>query len=482
MMMKHNENQLNFEEIPELEEDLPGLEEDLPGLEVLGTEERSAPSLESISTNSTDDETIKKVSTVQRFFRSRSRYRLHNKTFDCNPVEIKRLSETNSRLKNIIFDIAKHHLIIGERVTHWTTWKNLKNIIDKGVFLGNRQLHHYKYFFDKNALGTQDIKYGDGNVICFCPYLVDPTALVDPYISGRDQVIRQGLLRLTIDLTKVNAFGKYNQFFKLYDFCVSGFIHTVVVSDLLSFSFHKLKGYENDVRIDWLDATIIFKGNSFKLSIGTKDAIVYGDLFSFNIFCMNKFVDLIYRDFQFKKELNEYLDGLTDEELRKILIAFGQGLTVFSEYNFNTSLQLTSGLISQIYCANSNKLFSLENLTDEQYLTALKKLQVKEPFQTDIPFSKKYYLSKMRRMYDVVRTELYGVKINYIYRDINILGFTSELSNLAAKNFAGNRYIETRSGMDELAQMESAQLLKKDDDIDAEEEVADDVDRLRKFV
>ncbi|HLB43119.1 MAG TPA: hypothetical protein VJN02_09810, partial [Gammaproteobacteria bacterium] len=389
-----------------------------------------------------NDTPLQAIITLQRTYRIGLRKELHQTIFGCTPSEVKKLPKTNSRIKAIIFDIARHHLIVSEKIYHWTTWDNLKSIIQHNAFLGNHLLKNYGISFEPNALGNADIKNGDGNVICFCPYLVEPTILVSPYELNCDRKIRKNLIRLTIDLTKIDCFGKYNQFFKLFDFCAPNFKYTLIISDHLSFSFKKNPCPESHVIV-----SINFKQNFFHYTIDKKNAISYGNLFSFNVFCLNKFFDIINKDFPFKNELNDYLDKLTDAELRKVLISFGQGLTIFSEYNFNASLTLTDHLITEIYCANSEKSFLLEDLTTEQYRDTFKQLREKGEIQPDVPSLKKCYLT-VAPTGNIIRGCLYGFDINYTYYERDLLNPEQDLRSLSAENFANNQYIETRTRMD----------------------------------
>ncbi|WP_133139510.1 hypothetical protein [Legionella genomosp. 1] len=62
---------------------------------------------------------------------------------------------------------------------------------------------------------------------------------------------------------------------------------------------------------------------------------------------------------------------MDENEITKIFVLTGQALTLFSEYNFNHSLKLSPFLIEEIYHAESNGLWTLDNQCAERYASQL---------------------------------------------------------------------------------------------------------------
>ncbi|OGT36482.1 MAG: hypothetical protein A3F11_11890 [Gammaproteobacteria bacterium RIFCSPHIGHO2_12_FULL_37_14] len=423
----------------ELYDDLPVLQSDTD------TEDEDNFSDQAIQSDNVSlgskEENIKSIVTIQQWWRSCARYKLHKQVFGCKLTELNFFS-ASARIRNIVFELAKQHAIIDNKVYHWTTWSNLHQIIRSKKFLGSHLLHKYNIRYEKNVLESVDIQNGDGNVICFCPYLVDPMVFVD-HVNECYKTVRKGLIRLSIDLKQINISGKFNQFFKLCDFFAPHFGLEVIISDQLSFYFDK--NHES------LLISLKFNEKVFDLKLKNKDTIVYGNIFTINLFCLNKFLQL-FNEVPFKKELDDYLNNLTNNQLRKILIGFSQGLTIFSEYNFYALLPVTDGLISEIYCVKSEKLYTLNNFSIEQYQKELLYRVNKKEFPEDVPFVKKSYftLASKTPIDTMTRSIIYGCEIRYFNKmSRSVLAMQEDLRNLADESFTGLQYIETRPGRGE---------------------------------
>ena len=320
---------------------------------------------------------------IQRQWRSMKRYQLHQQIFQTNPDKYNNLSLINfvpdKRLRNIIHELTAMPAIINNKVYHWTTISNLKNILHDGYLYGNQYLSHRGIKFDKNTLSPCDISNGDGNVICLSPCLVDPT------LFDKNGQLKKELVRLTLDLNnldQVNQFGHYNQFAKIYDLRTKSYEYRVQLNDKLSITFFKS---------DYLSVEILFNDVNYTAVIPPEDDMFYGNLYSINRFCLLKVFELInkaeYRNpcsiFPDGDKLPDvfypYLYSLNDDDIKKFVTTFAQGLTIFSEYNFNCALRLSDNLITEIYSVDDETLtkitpaFSKEDNNEKQHYQFLPK-------------------------------------------------------------------------------------------------------------
>ncbi|MCW8449610.1 hypothetical protein [Legionella quinlivanii] len=261
-----------------------------------------------------------------------------------------------SVVRRVLLRLTEQLAIINHKVYHWTTLSNLQSIIRNKQLLGNHIIQEKGISFEKNALNTGDVVNGDGSVICLCPALVDDVALI------RNKRIRRDLLRLTINLQKVLCPGKYNQFFKLFDFFAPPFSRRLKINSDLTIDARK-KERDNPK----LEVTVSLSGNPFTITIDKSDAIIYGDLYSINRFCLSKVFEL----FNSRNDLMAYLASLNENDIAKIFLLTGQAMTLFSEYNFNHSLNLSCFLIEEIYQAESNCLWRIHQECPEQYESQL---------------------------------------------------------------------------------------------------------------
>jgi hypothetical protein len=309
------------------------------------------------------------ATTLQRRWRSQTRYKLHQTIFNTRPSILRDLPLKmidNIGLRKLILELTASNAIIDNQIYHWTTLVNFKNIIRNNSFYGNKILKANHLFFQKNALDKGDVDNGDEKIICFCPYLVDPLTL-----SETSERRPQGLLRLTLNLNKLTKFhsmGKYNQFMKIFDLHAPSFSYSVKITDKFSVKFCKQARSENTLNI-----IFTFDDNNYITRIQKKEAFFYGNLSSINRFCLMKLFDLVNRATLNNDNSSylgdiflKYLDTLKCEEVKKILIILGQSMTVFAEYNFNSALELSNDLISEVYFAKTNMLISFNKLPEEE--------------------------------------------------------------------------------------------------------------------
>lgn len=401
---------------------------------------------------SPDSEKVKNgIRHFQQLWRSHSRYKLHLSIFKQDPltslnIDFPFLNAFDAkRIINIIDELSLNRAVISQNVYHWTTLGNLQGIAAHGYFYGNKFLNNTLLKFEANALGNQDIANGDENTICFCPSLVDDVALREKIkfdmnwgnsfvISTSKPGIRNGLMRLTIDLEKKTHTEKYNEYFKIFDFCSPMYNFLVKISEELSFKI--LKTHEA------LMVGFDLNGLRHVSSISKNDAVFYGGLNAINRFCLVKIVDSINQaDEAFKKSFYDYISGLSNDEIKKIFILCTQWMTVFSEYNFNTALRVSDGLIKEIYWVETNQLITLNSMGLEKTVHDIIHGKID-------PLSVQTLASPLLH-YDGQDDKLtqYGIPLfSGIDRDIPTL-ISHDFSQCPSALFASNDHVETRFGM-----------------------------------
>lgn len=389
------------------------------------------------STSAPEEKLAKATLTTQRRWRSKQRAKLHHSIFKQSPTTLANIpisSLDNPRMRNIVIELTAQRAIINSKIYHWTSESNLANITKSGAFYGNQLLQKYRIGFEKNSLVEADITNGDGNVICLCPYLVDPYLFRNKshfYIFPR-QNYRRNLVRLTLDLEKLPAgLKENNQFFKCYDLLAPPFTYEIKISDALTVTFirHERDG-DLDVQFSLNNAVSV-------TTLKKTDAMFYGNLSAINRFCLMTFFKLaqsIGSPFH-KEDLTKYLASLNNDEMKKLLIAFCQGMTLYSEYNFNAILTLQDQLVTEVYFHEFQTTVATNSLTKDQY-------------------SKVYLFSNLYNKHIVNATPPLTI-INHDKQQYSLQGLTIDVARVSAKHdiraipaseFASGNYLETREG------------------------------------
>lgn len=391
-----------------------------------------------VSEQTSSDESLRRVVTLQRYIRSHARAKLHFSIFRKQPLTDQVVNnlfrEKHPRLNNIMLRLAAKHAVVNHLVYHWTTLQNFESILRSKAIYGSRYLKSAQIPYQPNTLSQADITNGDGNVICLCPHFIDDYALV------RNGKLREGLMRLTIDVNKIRRplpGEDFNQFFKLFDFMSPKFDYLVIINDQLSVEFKKTS--DENVGIE-----VIFtlNGKDSRTFVNYQDAIFYGDLAAINHYCLWKMCEIAEKAFTSSSPFNNrffsYLVDLSDEEITKIFIIFAQGLTIFSEYNFNTVLPLTDGMITELYFAKGNKRLILSEESSKIDSEVLKSIGsptglLSLPTETlkDVVVSNK---------------ELYGVYSFMTDRSGDDDPMIYNYSSYPASLFVSDDYTETRIG------------------------------------
>lgn len=322
---------------------------------------------------------------IQNYWHNYRRAKLHCDVFSALPTTLvpSSLKLIRNKVQRIIFDLTQNQAVVSHQIYHWTTLQNFRNILRNKYFLGAEALKFRGIFYEKNALTAADVANGDGNVICFCPNLVDPTALI------REGTLRKDLIRLTINLNKIDSQYRYHQFFKIVDMLTIDFTYRVKLTEELTVIFEKKRNCFKPPVV--LRVTLQFKETETNIFLHNHEIIFYGNIFSINRFCLSqlfKMVDSI-PDLHFKEEIYSYIDKLNVKECTELLVNFSKSLTIFSEYNFNRSLKLTDHLISEIYFQNNFTVLSLQHLSPKIYCETLLKVfedQIQKETEAVEPF------------------------------------------------------------------------------------------------
>jgi len=345
-----------------------------------------------------------------------------------NPIN-KKISET---ILSICGD-EKGPYVIPMVIDHWTTFKNFKNILARGAFLGNAFLKREKIDFTANCLAPGDIVNLDGNVICFSPGgFVDPKA-----VAGDDRI------RVRVDLSKAKNIGKFNIFFKVTDLCMQNYEVKVQLTDRLVVSFERF-AFPNS------PLAIFFELDGKKLGVGFKknQLLFYGDIDGINRYCLLlPFIALEgalkrenQHDSQLAADIYTYLRALTGDELRKILICMSQNMTLYSEFNFNGILKLTPHLIYDIHDVTSNKTYDLSELSLQDYSSTLTAVQeasnLHQPLQ-QVPMKSEVICKQVGSKKELA--QLYAT--NYLEFKKDVKPLTEKFRNGYVESRAGNRMV-----------------------------------------
>lgn len=346
----------------------------------------------------------------------------------------------HAKMRSILKELMNSNAVIPNNIHHWTTLSNLQSILWEGNIYGNTHLRDLKKYFQRNSLSRTDISNGDGDVICFAPYLIDPLALVD---EGKN-TLKEDLVRLTIDIEKAPYHWEMQHFFKIRDLGVPTIIYKVKINDKLSFEFNRLGHNAHtgiSVIIKFKQGNIDkFKEWTIEHEINKTDSIFYGNYFAINQFCMDQLPRILkHADSEFLSAFNAYLSTLEDNEIKKIFVIFAQSLTIYCEYNVNHKLKVKDNLITHIYLANQNELFNLSSLSRNDYQSVCEQIKSDgiipltstQPHKPLIEFND-----------DIIR--IYDTEIWYRQRYFNLVKDFSELN----PDYFAQGYYETRPGLD----------------------------------
>lgn len=376
---------------------------------------------------------------IQRTYRSYARKKLHESIFKIPPHDqIDPLAGLDQRIKQLVLKAASYHAVINNKVYHWTTLSNFRKIIQHGALYGNKYLSSKAISFQKNALSEADVNNGDGNIICLCPYLVDPIALINSKYE-----IREGLLRLTIDLEKIKNLGKYNQFFKLQDILSPGYKFGLKINDKVSVHFIKLISQCGHYYVK--NMVLSLEGSPTQHNVFNRENILhYGNLYSINRFCMSKFFEIIdaITEPDLKSAWQIYLKNLSDDEVTKLLVGFAQALTFFAEYNFNAVLPITSNMISEIYHVSSGRHYQSQYTDPEELQSLIDKIENETETET--------HPDQSILIADPNKKDYFMLYNNSFFKTGRNMNLTHDITKLPADLFSKNQYVETRKGMNKI--------------------------------
>lgn len=375
------------------------------------------------------------ATTIKRYYRSYARAKFHYSIFGepeqslSSPQGLK-----GHHLESIIDRLAIQKSVISPIQTHWTTMTNLVNILRNGHLFGNNILKTNNIFFQPNALGSSDIYNGDSKTICLCPFLVDNEVLSN-IIEAK---LKDNLVRLSLNLGQIDTQGKFNQFFKLRDLQSPSFRSDVKINEELSIAVigeeaeFKIKILLNGVEKQY---SLYKRKNSYDTDKSMNKVIFYGNIIEINRFCLTKLFELMDKDFF--DHFISYLDSLDENEIKKILVIIAQNLTIFAEYNFNASLQLTNHLIDSIHFVNHSSTFKLDSLSSKEYAEVLNNLMEAGTMKLEVPSQSETLVVRKDNI-----VTLYGNSIDTNRREVTLP--KRDLTDVPAELFSTGHYVETR--------------------------------------
>lgn len=397
--------------------------------------------------------TEREIINAQRHFRSMARKNLHFSIFNADPLiswpELKMIpeyhqSELHYRLEKLIVQLVNDQKIInGSQLYHFTTLSNLASIAQCKYIYGNGYLKNEKIKFDTNVFTIMDNIYGDTNVICFCPGLVDIKAFV------KDHCIKNNICRLSININQSSISNDktvYNQFFKLSDMMFS-WDHAFKIGDLKT----KIK---HDAGAT-MSIYLCLGQEQAEVKLKKNDYICYGNIFKINRFCAIQLFKIInkIKNENFKVKLYNHLNTLSENDLFKVLVIFSQNLTLFAEYNFNTCLSLNEIRINEILILGEDKKLKLNfnNLDDEQYKNVITLLStssfdsLEKLHGENIDNSNTVYIKSYFKNYNIPT-------LSYIYAFEEEIGLIAHIIQkdftfVPSDLFVDHQYVETRPGV-----------------------------------
>ncbi len=320
-----------------------------------------------------------KIVRVQRRLRGMIRKNIHETFFGKPPrvsMSIPKLPEPyqnnlGKRFSAIVKELSQQQAVIcGNKINHFTTLHNLKNIIRGHYMYGNDTLKRRGIVFNSNALDTTELT--DLDTICFAPARVDNIAL--SALSNNDVALKEDLCAIVCDLTHL-SYPRYNQFFKLNDMHCGHYRYQVEVNNELTIQTTNIRNCGNNF---WF--IFALQGKEYVFPISYEQSFFYGDLTSINLFCLTRLIDYVLNDDIFDKlKLSDqdknhvlgYLQSLSDDELRKVLIITAQALTYFSEYNVHSYLDLNDIRINEIRLYDDKCKYDFSGLNEDEYQQCL---------------------------------------------------------------------------------------------------------------
>lgn len=292
----------------------------------------------------------------------------------CRPELSKRIMETASKIK------------LYNSITHFLAASNMDKILD-GCLFGRKNLQNLYISYRRAALTSEDVKNGDGSVICMGPDKVDPRCFVERTVG------------LEFDLKILTQEGRFKKnptmFFKQMDLGFDPGWQTIRINqEMLCFSCTESLNQVNDY-----NQYLKLSSHMPYSNIGSDYDYLSGvpkDLFiSYNIeemdqiLILNFFRWLDHLQTSSKKEAKEkikeiydFLDSLNDEELCLFLTDLGKKISCSAEFNFFGAYKIDlNALISlSLYQGKTlEKVIKIADLCDQlnsgnfDHLNVLKK-------------------------------------------------------------------------------------------------------------
>lgn len=276
------------------------------------------------------------------------------------------MQEKNKRLLQALLQLrASKETVLPNTLDHWTTVSNLKSILKYKAFLGHTALMNYKIAFNANVFDDIDRDNLDDNVICFCPYYVDPCAIIDG-----DYQSKPDLIALRIDPHQLHKEGKYNYFFKITDLCSHNFNKVIKVSKDL-----KIIIARNNTQnlTNAFEVTFKYLGFSYSVGFANEECLFYGNYFQIRHFCLQLLFTTLEkcRASLFKEAVYQYLNTLDNAKIQALLLEFSKSMIQVSELNIQGHLPLTPFLIQNIHFTHSFMTLKVPQDSENDYQNAL---------------------------------------------------------------------------------------------------------------
>ncbi|MDR3476435.1 MAG: hypothetical protein P4M14_00205 [Gammaproteobacteria bacterium] len=275
-------------------------------------------------------------------------------------------------------------------IRHLTSAKSLKSIMDKGLY-GQRTLKYFNIDFVSAALGNGDVQDGDGNVICFGPNKIDPTAI--------NALNRNRKAEITLDLNKAQQRNPC-AFYKQRDLGWETYSKkTVTLGDTQLVFSPNASDYNELVSIFSLYSPVaearendgqIYRAEIARATLPKCLFIAYDMERMHQILTLNffRFIDALQMNVHAPsnavtittEDIYAKIAALDDEALRQFLYDIGRLMTETMEYNFYGAYKMDFESILTIktddYCLNLSDLIVGLNSGD---FSGWEQLKVKLP-------------------------------------------------------------------------------------------------------
>lgn len=320
---------------------------------------------------------LDKIKTIQRYIRSKTRTHIHAAYFKEEPPRKASLvnfppeyqATLGIRLHKIIDELSEAQAVINsKKLNHFTVIRNLQSIIRTNYIMGNQTLLRNNINFTGNALTAADKT--DQDSLCFAPARVDSLAFIADHstLHSANRVFKKHLCSIVCDLSALHYPGN-NQFFKLTDFANSvSFYQDFIINNRLSINIYRQVGtFSRNLTL-----SIILDDYRYSYELNKAELFFYGHAEDINRFCLTKLFDCLksdqsYNAASFRMKFLNYINTLTDYEIKKMLVIIGQALTYYSEFNLHSYCNMDDIRINEIRLYDQKIKYQIKQLDQKSY-------------------------------------------------------------------------------------------------------------------